>query len=143
MRLAPGEVGPGILGGLTLGFAQDVLIVLWFVQITCMNYNLKYRLEFDQVVIVSTNDAPGLFFPAKVCQVFESRVFDKRTTDPTVTYQYSVRPVRYEEEPFKNFPMTETTYLTWGDLDSFSTIEDWIGNVSYYLHEVVEIKKRD
>ena len=108
-----------------------------------MNYNLKAKLEFDQIIIVSTKQNPGIFFPAKVCQIFESRVSDKNTVDqPSVSYQYSVRPIWYENDPFKNFPMTDTAYLTWGDLYSFSTIEDWIANFSYYLNEVVEIKKR-
>ena len=107
------------------------------------NYHIK--LNFDDVVIVSSKELPEIFFPAKIIQINECNFMDKNSIKigrPTsVSYQYNVRPIDYETNPFINFPGVDTNFLTWDGLNSFDTLDRWIEIMNFHMKGVIKIEK--
>jgi hypothetical protein len=107
------------------------------------NYHTK--LNFDDIIIVSTKEFPGIFFPAKIEQIVECNFMDKNSIKvgrPVgVSYQYNLRTVDYEDNPFINFPNADTNFLTWDELNSFDTLDRWVENMGYFMKGVIKIEK--
>jgi hypothetical protein len=108
-----------------------------------MEYKYHTRLNFGDIVIISTKENPQLFLPAKIEQIFETTVIDRDGSHSEYrSYQYSVRTISYEEKPFENFPHTDTNYLTWNELSYFETLDRWLENMKYLIGEVVTFEKK-
>jgi hypothetical protein len=105
-----------------------------------MNYKYSKKLNIGDIVIVSPKSEPASSFSARVEQVVSCETVD-RNNRKSVSYEYSVRTIFYEKDPFKNFPMLDTNFLTWSELSNFSTIDEYINNMNYFMNGVIEFKK--
>jgi hypothetical protein len=99
----------------------------------------KHKLTGD-IVIVSPKSEPALSFPARIEQVVSCEKTDRHNRK-SVSYEYSVRTIFYEKEPFKNFPMLDTNFLTWSELSNFLTVDDYISSMNFLMEGIIELKK--
>jgi hypothetical protein len=106
--------------------------------------NFHTKLNFDDVVIVSSKKCPGNFFPAKIQQIIECQFLDKYSSKSgkpiSISYQYSLRTIDYEANPFVDFPGIDTNFLTWEELDSFSPLDSWIESMNFQMKGIIRIE---